>query len=698
MPIDSFILYFIGLSRAKKRLISVLVDSVLLIAVFSFALYIRLFDDFLANWLNYIWLVLAAPLISIPVFIRFGLYRAVLRYIGREAFVTIFNAVTLSALLLSLVVFLMSRSSTLLVPRLSVINFWLMGLLAIGGVRYFARQVFVKGVLPFPFTRRQRIERLNTHTTPVVIYGAGTAGYQLYEALRYRANYRPVAFVDDDHSLHRQAIAGLKVYGPQHIEEMVKETGAKELLLAIPSISRRRRGELLDLLAPYPLHVRTVPSVEELASGRLKVDDIGEVDLTDLLHREEVPPQSALLSRCILGKTVMVTGAGGSIGAELCKQIAKLDPAKLILIEHSEFNLYASHDSLMQQLRVQKSSFPLVPILCSIKNTAQLLTVMEAYEVDTVYHAAAYKHVPIVEHNIAEGINNNVMGTLSVAQAAIAAGVSNFVLISTDKAVRPTNIMGASKRLAEMVLQALSMSEKVSFFNADQFLPSELANQPACNQTRFTMVRFGNVLGSSGSVIPKFREQIQAGGPVTVTHPKITRYFMTIPEAAQLVIQAGSMGQGGDVFVLDMGEPVRILDLAAKMIHLSGYTVEDESNPDGDIAIEFTGLRPGEKLYEELLIGDNVSGTDHAMIMRAQEECIGWEEMTEVLVRLNEDLASVHYGGVRETLARYVKGYQPQGAIVDWLHSVSKAPTGDRDKTEVNVIDMHDVAKQRIIS
>ena len=494
-----------------------------------------------------------------------------------------------------------------------------------------------------------------------MIYGAGSAGNQLVAALRMGRAMRPVAFIDDDPGIANRTIAGLRVYTPKHISQMIDETGADEILLAMPSTSRGRRRQILETLEAFPLHVRSIPGFMDLASGRVKVEDVQEVDIADLLGRDAVPPQQALFERCIRNQVVMVTGAGGSIGSELCRQILLNGPATLLLFEHSEFNLYSIHSELESRIKRESLPLRLVPILGSIRNASRLADVLCTWKVDTVYHAAAYKHVPMVEHNIAEGVLNNLMGTLNTAQAAIKAGVTNFVLISTDKAVRPTNVMGSTKRLAEMVLQALSRECAPVLF-AD----GEAVHQ--LNKTRFTMVRFGNVLGSSGSVIPLFHEQIRKGGPVTVTHPNITRYFMTIPEAAQLVIQAGSMGEGGDVFVLDMGESVKIAVLAEKMIHLSGLSVRSDKAPHGDIAIEFTGLRPGEKLYEELLIGDNVSPTEHPMIMRANEEHLPWEQLK---VRLGELLDAVEhddYERVRQLLRETVSGYKPEGEIVDWIH------------------------------
>lgn len=649
----------LGLRRQHKRILQVVTDVLLIWLALWLAFVVRLGVDNLINPLGaHWWLFVAAPLLSIPLFIRFGMYRAVMRYLGNDALWAIAKAVSLAALFLALAVY-WYRDSPALVPRSLVFNYWWLSLVMIGGLRLVMRQYFMGdwyGIgLGIPFVGQDR------GLPRVAIYGAGAAGNQLLNALRMGRLYRPVAFIDDDANLARRVIAGLKVYKPKHIQQMIEETGASEVLLAIPSASRARRRDVLAELEGYPLHVRSVPGIMDLVSGHVKVEDIQEVDIADLLGRDAVKPQEELFQRCIQGQVVMVTGAGGSIGSELCRQILTQKPTTLILFEHSEFNLYSIHRELEQRIQREGSSVALLPILGSIRNPARLLDVLRGWKVDTVYHAAAYKHVPMVEHNTAEGLLNNVMGTLHTAQAAIQAGVKNFVLISTDKAVRPTNVMGSTKRLAEMVLQALSEEPAPKLFE-------DASGIHQVNKTRFTMVRFGNVLGSSGSVIPLFREQIKRGGPVTVTHPNITRYFMTIPEAAQLVIQAGSMGQGGDVFVLDMGEPVRIVDLAEKMILLSGLTVRNEKNPKGDIALQFSGLRPGEKLYEELLIGDNVTPTEHPMIMRANEENLPWNELCQVLEELMVAVREADFQRVRALLRATVDGYVPSGEIVDWLH------------------------------
>lgn len=650
----------LGLPRRHKRLIQVATDVILVWFALWLAFVVRLGIDDLANPVrDHTWLFITAPIISIPLFIRFGLYRAVMRYFGNDALIAIIKAVTLSALILGFIIYWASNHQNV-VPRSITFNYWWLSLIMVGGLRlamrqYFLGDWFATAVQHVPFANR------DDGLPRVAVYGAGSAGNQLVAALRMGKAMRPVAFIDDDASITDRVIAGLQVYQPAQLQRMIDDTGAEEILLALPSVSRSRRREILNLLEGYPLHVRSVPGFMDLASGRVKVDDIQEVDIADLLGRDAVPAQGDLLQHCIIDQTVMVTGAGGSIGSELCRQILGQTPRTLLLFEHSEFNLYTIAGELEQRILREGLAVQLIPILGSVRDQAKMLDVMRAWQVDTVYHAAAYKHVPIVEHNIAEGLSNNVFGTLYTAQAALQAGVSNFVLISTDKAVRPTNVMGSTKRLAEMVLQALSNE-------LAPVLMGETGNVSQVNKTRFTMVRFGNVLGSSGSVIPLFHKQIKNGGPLTVTHPKITRYFMTIPEAAQLVIQAGSMGQGGDVFVLDMGEPVKIVELAEKMIHLSGFSIRSERNPLGDIAINFTGLRPGEKLYEELLIGDNVIATRHPMIMSANEDYLPWDVLKQRLDALRAATSTDDFATVRQLLRDTVSGYVPGGEIVDWLY------------------------------
>lgn len=454
-----------------------------------------------------------------------------------------------------------------------------------------------------------------------------------------------VGLLDDDDRLHGHVLNGLPVYNPVDLEFLVSELDISDVLLAMPSVNRKRRNEILANIRQVRVGVRTLPCLTELAQGRVHISDIRELDVDDLLGRDPVIPNFILLAKNIQDKVVLVTGAGGSIGGELCRQIIAVGPRKLLLVEISEFALYAIHQELEEKLAGR--DVHLVPLLASVQDEERMREIMSTWRPDTVYHAAAYKHVPLVEHNPAEGIKNNVLGTLTAAQAAARNGVADFVLISTDKAVRPTNIMGASKRMAEMVLQALAATTA---------------------GTKFTMVRFGNVLGSSGSVVPRFRQQIRDGGPITLTHPEITRYFMTIPEAAQLVIQAGAMAKGGDVFVLDMGEPVKIIDLARRMVELSGLQVKDDENPDGDIEIEITGLRPGEKLYEELLIGDNPMPTSHPRIMKAHEGYMNWSELSQRLAALQRVLELNDVGVLRLMLQEIVSGYAPSGEIVDWVH------------------------------
>ena len=656
---DKFRSRMLSLPRRYKRAMQLVVDVLLVWLAMWAAFVVRLgIDDFYDTVISHLWLFASAPVVAIPIFIRFGMYRAVLRYFGNDALIVIVKAVSLSALILALVVYWYSNHKVI-VPRSVIFNYWWLSLVLLGGLRLLMRQYFVKDW----YATTQHVPFTNRHDglPKVAIYGAGAAGNQLAVALRMGRVMRPVAFIDDDEDLVGRVISGLQIFRGNDIQKMIDVTGAEEVLLAIPSASRGRRKEILSGLEHFPLHVRSIPGFMDLASGRVKVDDIQEVDIADLLGRDPVPAQEDLLARCITGQVVMVTGAGGSIGSELCRQILALRPKALLLFDHSEFNLYSILSELEQRVGHESLPIRVLPFLGSVRNQHQLVELMTMWHVNTVYHAAAYKHVPMVEHNIAEGIFNNTVGTLCAAQAALQANVDNFVLISTDKAVRPTNVMGSSKRLAELVLQALSRELAPVLYAGD-------ANVASVNNTRFTMVRFGNVLGSSGSVIPLFHKQIKNGGPLTVTHPKITRYFMTIPEAAQLVIQAGSMGQGGDVFVLDMGEPVTIARLAERMIHLSGLSVKSERNPRGDIAIEFTGLRPGEKLYEELLIGDNVVPTQHPMIMSADEDYIPWDVLKDKIDSLLSAISIEDFSGVRQILRETVSGYNPHGEIVDCLH------------------------------
>jgi FlaA1/EpsC-like NDP-sugar epimerase len=649
----------LGLTRRQKRAFQVVTDVFLVWFALWMAFVVRLGIEEMVNpFTEYLWLFLSATVIAIPLFVRFGMYRAVMRYFGNDALIAIIKAVSLSSLILALAVY-WSGNHQMFVPRSVIFNYWWLSMVMIGGLRLAMRQYFLgdwfTAAQHVPFTNR------DDGLPKVAIYGAGAAGNQLVAALRMGRLLRPVAFIDDDSSIADRVISGLHVYKPKHIQQMLDVTGAQQILLAIPSASRGRRREILTFLEGFALHVQSVPGFMDLASGRVKVDDIQEVDIADLLGRDSVPPQDELLEHCIKDQSVLITGAGGSIGSELCRQILTLQPTTLLLYEHSEFNLYSILQELEQRIVRESLSVKLLPILGSVRNQEKLFDVMKTWRVNTVYHAAAYKHVPMVEHNIAEGVLNNVMGTLSAAQASLRANVANFVLISTDKAVRPTNVMGSTKRLAEMTLQALSSEIAPVLFG-------ETSSVSRVNKTRFTMVRFGNVLGSSGSVIPLFHKQIKSGGPLTVTHPKITRYFMSIPEAAQLVIQAGSMGLGGDVFVLDMGEPVRIVELAEKMVHLSGLSIRSDKNLQGDISIEFTGLRPGEKLYEELLIGDNVVTTPHPMIMSANEDYLPWDVLKARLTELLSAVEQDDYTRVRQLLRETVSGYSPDGEIVDWIY------------------------------
>jgi FlaA1/EpsC-like NDP-sugar epimerase len=509
---------------------------------------------------------------------------------------------------------------------------------------------------------------LHQVTPLALIYGAGSAGRQLAAALSLNKEMLVKGFIDDDKYLQGNTINGVSVYGNTDIKNLVVRLEITDVLLAIPSANQIRRNEIIASLSGCGVRVRTLPGVLDMASGRVRISDLHDLDMNDLLGRKVVPPDVALLEKNIRNKAVLVTGAGGSIGSELCRQIIKFSPRSLVLIDNSEHALYQIYEELKKAVVLQENSngeeapsgdsqsdsaktlpIKLIPCLASVRDAELMLKIFVAHQPAMVFHAAAYKHVPLVEQNPAEGIRNNVLGTLTCAQAALETGVSHFILISTDKAVRPTNVMGASKRVAELVLQAIAEGAVIGG-----------------HATQFSMVRFGNVLGSSGSVAPLFSAQIKAGGPITLTHPEVTRYFMTIPEAAQLVIQSSAMAAGGDVFVLDMGQPVRIYDLAAKMVYLSGLMVKDELHPHGDIEIEVTGLRPGEKLFEELLIGDNPQPTDHPKIMKAHEEFLPWAELQIELEKLNLALQACDAQLIRSTLKKLVPGYQPNGDAVDW--------------------------------
>jgi FlaA1/EpsC-like NDP-sugar epimerase len=608
----------LALPRPAKQLVLVLSDLLALPLLFWLALALRYdtIDPIVLPGVPF-GLALTGVLAS-AVLMLCGVYRAVVRAFD-ERFL---QNLLLSVVLIVSALFALASVRALPMPRSVPFIYGFFVFLWVWASRSTIR------------TLVQLMVRVKTSMRRVAIYGAGTAGRQILAALRAAPEYLPVAFFDDAPGLAGTTVQGLRVYRSKDFARQHRLLSLEEVLIALPSVTRARRREVIKKIEPFQVRVRTLPAVSQLVGGQVSISDIREVDITDLLGRDPVPPHRELLGKDISGKRVMVTGAGGSIGSELCRQVLAIKPKVLVLCDVSEFALY----NIEQELRTLVEDTKLVAVLGSVLHQARMAHVMKEHRIDTVYHAAAYKHVPIVESNPFEGIVNNTVGTYRAAKAAIAAGVATFVLISTDKAVRPTNVMGASKRLAELVLQAL-------------------AAEPH-QRTRFCMVRFGNVLGSSGSVVPLFREQIAKGGPVTVTHPEVTRYFMTIPEASQLVIQAGAMGEGGDVFVLDMGESVKIVDLARNMIRLSGMSVrEATSDPDGDIEIVFTGLRPGEKLYEELLIGSNVSATDHPRIMRAMEKRLPLARMEALVSTLVQLAKSFDEAGLKVLLHQVVEGY-----------------------------------------
>ena len=609
----------------------ILTDSVVLILILLFSFSLRLGYWYWPEDTNLLLTIFSAPVIAFLIFVKFGLYRAIIRFIGFRAVWAIVQAVSIYAVIWGVIGFMVAVEG---IPRSVILINWALTLLVIGGSRLSARWLF-----------SDTHNSSNSQRKNVVIYGAGSAGRQLSTALMQSNEYSPVAFLDDESKIQRQFINGVEIFSLNSLSRLIDDKNVIEVLLAIPSISRMRRNEIINFLEPYPILVRSLPGVAEIAQGKVKVSDLHEISIQDLLGRDSVPANQKLLNLNVAGKAVMITGAGGSIGSELCRQVLLLKPKLLILYELNEFALYAIDKEL---LGLNVINIKIFPILGSVNNTKRLSRVFKKFGVQTIYHAAAYKHVPMVEFNNTEGVSNNIFGTLNCAQVSIKEGVETFVLVSTDKAVRPTNTMGATKRFAEMILQALSTEQ---------------------NGTRLTMVRFGNVLDSSGSVIPLFKEQIKEGGPVTVTDEEIIRYFMTIPEAVELVIQAGSMGQGGDVFVLDMGNPVRIADLAKKMIHLSGLQVKDSDNLNGDIEIKYTGLRSGEKLYEELLIGDNVIETDNPMIMRAQEDMLAWGKLKLILDELEVAINNDNHKKLRALLIKAIPEFKPQCDIKDLLYS-----------------------------
>jgi FlaA1/EpsC-like NDP-sugar epimerase len=639
--------------RFIKQAIAVVSDLTLCATAVHLAMDLRL--ETYSSWgVQHTWLFLIGVFLFIPIFIGMGLYRAIFRFAGLQVIFGLNKAMSVYAFLYAIVFTIIGieevpRSAGLLQPL-------------IFGLGIVSSRLFVRYWLGgFGRTNILGI------TPRALIYGAGSAGRQLAGGLLTSSDVKIVGYIDDDDRLHGHNLNGLTIYSPHELRRVIKSKQVSQIFLAIPSVSQRRRNEVINDLLPLHLQVRTLPGLADLASGKVTVSDLRELNIEDLLGREPVVPNPLMLAKNITGKLVMVTGAGGSIGSELCRQIIKAQPTCLLLIELSEFALYEIHRELeatvqeMALLAFEDSvdsmsvAVPkLVPLLANVRDSHRMAEIMRTWRPCTVYHAAAYKHVPLVEHNPAEGVKNNMQGTLFTATQAALHGVTDFVLVSTDKAVRPTNIMGTTKRLAEMVLQAKAASQALKFGDA----PSK---------TRFSMVRFGNVLGSSGSVVPLFRKQIAEGGPITLTDERMTRYFMTIPEAAQLVIQAGAMATGGDVFVLDMGQPVKILDLAKRMVELSGLTVLDSNNPMGDIEIQVTGLRPGEKLYEELLIGDNPLPTSHPRIMKAHEEFLPWDELESKLNILNSALESNNVPVIRTLLKELVPGYQPESEVVDWV-------------------------------
>ncbi len=612
--------WLVGLSRRAKQALMVSVDTLVLPVVLLLAFALRMGDPL--PFIQHPWLLVAAPLLTIPFLIAVGFYRAMVRRLGTDSVFMIVAGVTLGAISLAASAYMFRAEGT---PRSVFIIYWALAILWLGGSRVLVRQ-YLDWML-YAGAERSR----------VAIYGAGSSGIQLATALGSGGHYVPAVFVDDDRSLQGTSIQGIPVLPPARLRRLVRRRRIDAVLLAMPSASRGERLEKVRFLEALAVPVKSVPGMQDILAGRASIADVRDVAIEELLGRDPVPPRQELLRKCITGRSVMVTGAAGSIGSELCRQILRLEPRRLVMVDHSEYGLYEMEREL--DTLAAESSVELVAVLGSVLNGGFMERTCQYHDISTLYHAAAYKHVPMVEMNPSAGVRNNILGTWTMADAAGRAGVEYFILVSTDKAVRPTNVMGATKRFAELVLQALAESAP---------------------RTVFSMVRFGNVMGSSGSVVPLFREQIRAGGPVTITHPEVTRYFMTIPEAAQLVIQAGSMSRGGEVFVLDMGEPVRIRELARTMIHLMGHTVREEGHPHGEIELCFTGLRPGEKLYEELLFDESGDPTEHPMIMQAREDHLPLARVEEVLAEFRKALEEGDEQTMRALLLRYIGGYQPR--------------------------------------
>lgn len=621
-----------------------LADAVLLPAALWASIALR-YGDLYKDMTPYWWLFLTVALVGTASLYRLGFYRAVVRYIGPSAMVPVVQGISITMLAVILAAYVGKVDSF---PRSAPVIFWFISILFVGGSRIIVRAYFY-GWQNNYLTRE-----------PVAIYGAGDSGAQLAVTLLAGSQYMPVAFIDDDKNLRKSVIHGIRVYGAAQIEHLIENSGIKQIFLAIPSASIEQRKQILNNLASLPIQVKTVPSFSDLIYGAASVNQIREIEIADLLGRDAVPASQELLESSVKNKSVLVTGAGGTIGSELCQQIVQLQPKRLVLYDNSEFALYR----IETELRKINHNVELLVLLGSILNEQYLSKVMNNFAINTVYHAAAFKHVPMVEANVIEGVRNNVVGTWNVVKAVSENDVAEMVLVSSDKAVRPTNVMGATKRLGELIVQAYA------------------SNNPS---TRFSMVRFGNVLRSSGSVVPLFERQIHSGGPVTVTHKDTTRYFMTASEAAELVIQAGAMAEGGELFVLDMGEPVSIYDLAVKMIHLHGKEVASESNSAGSIAIEFTGLRPGEKLHEELIIGQSVSGTRHPKIMRAEEDGISFIELQSVCERIQAACASADYSTIKEVLEANVSGYTMHASESDPVMRLDMALRSESNVTPFHV-------------